>query len=126
MGLNLVCQRQLTVLRLRFAICGCGRGLMIVMVAMGMGRFEQSNHPGGTDSEQQGCREFDPIMRMELHFRQEIAERDADEDPGGHGECCGHDRRLGPCVLLNSEVEKERPEGAHQCVTQVHQFYDLG
>jgi hypothetical protein len=123
-GPSPVWQRELMVMWLRFAICRRCRGLMIVMMTMGMGRFEQSNHPSGTDSEQQGCREFHPIMRMELHFWQKIAQRDADEDPGRHGECCGNDGRLGPCVLLDAEIKEECPEGAHQCVTQIHQFHD--
>ena len=51
LGPSPVWQRELNVLWFRFAICRRCRVLMIVMVTMGMGRFEQSNHPGSTDSE---------------------------------------------------------------------------
>lgn len=53
---------------------------------VGVLRFEQADAPGQGDPAEEGRGKPEAVVRMEGHFRQQVRERDAQEDSGGKGQ----------------------------------------
>lgn len=64
--------------------------MAMVIVVTGGGvsvlRFEESNPPREGHAEQQGCRKFDPVVRVKLDFGEQVGEGDTQEHAGRKAE----------------------------------------
>lgn len=89
-------------------------------LAMHVSMLQVSNEERGQDPDEERGGEPQPVVRMELHFRQEIAERNAQENPSRKRERRGKQDVLVDNVL-NAEIERGRAERTHQRVTDIGQ-----
>ena len=92
---------------------------MVVVVVMAVGAFDRR---GEHDAQQQGRRELAPVVGVELHFREQIAQGNADEEPARKGQRGPDDRvRIGRGAGRDAEGKQQRPQRAHQGEGEVHQ-----
>ena len=86
----------------------------MIVVRMGVFGFEIPDPPGEGHAGQQGDVKRDATVGMEFHFRQQIAESDAQEDTGGEGQGEADQQRLIARELLHSHYKKQRPQGTEE------------
>jgi hypothetical protein len=58
----------------------------VMAVRMRMGGFEEADRPRQSHARQKRGRQLKAIVRVEFHFREQVAERDAEKDSGRHGQ----------------------------------------
>ena len=99
--------------------CSCTVGGTRFRVFVGMFGFEKPNGPRQQDAEHQRGGELQQIVAVELDFRQQIGQRNAEKGPGRKSESTTH-HQAGPVAeRLDAEVERQGTERAHQREHQV-------
>ncbi len=89
------------------------------VVAVSVVRLNQTNRPGGQNSDDEGDRQDATVVAVELNFRQDIDQSDADKDAGAQAEGPAKDQGLRLAESLNSEVARDGSDGTEQCVGEV-------
>ena len=87
-----------------------------------MARLQKSNSPRQDDSRDQREGKSQPIVRMELHLGQQIAQRNADENSGGRSQRSADDQVLILAQMIDPQNKGERTEWAHQRDPQVDEI----
>lgn len=83
------------------------------MMVMRMVGLEESNSICERHAKEQRQRKLHPIVRMEAQFRQQIAERDANEYASRKRQGRTDDNRLAPSHAIHAEVKEQGSQGAH-------------
>jgi len=76
--------------------------------------IEQVHCPTQSNSCDQGEGQLDSIVAMKLHFREQVAKRDAKKNSRRYGQGAADDQRLIASEFVNSQNEEDGSEGTNQ------------
>ena len=92
----------------------------IELVVVGMFGFEQADGEREGDAEQEGGRQYDAVMAVELDLGQDVRQRDAQEHAGREPERAADRHLLAGSQFPRAEIEQQRTGRTDQREQQVH------
>ena len=85
-----------------------------MMMRMGVFGLEEANAPCQSHSGDKGDRQGQPAVGMEFHFREQVAQRDAQKNARRKGQGAAHNEGLSSGEFADSQHEEYSTQGTDQ------------